>query len=131
MYESPITKIFTDISNQIMKQEEDRTMLTINQTVGYSVDKDELIKALNYDRQQYEKGYEDGKKDACRWILISERLPEEHETVIGLDCSDSVCKTERYDDCGEIKWYADGCFDTPIVAWMPLPEQYRESEVSE
>lgn len=27
---------------------------------GINVDKDELLKALNYDRRQYEKGYEDG-----------------------------------------------------------------------
>lgn len=59
MYESPITKIYEDIAHQLAKQEDENYMYTINQTVGYSVDKEELIKALRYDRQQYEKGYED------------------------------------------------------------------------
>lgn len=31
---------------------------------GVSVDKDELIKALQYDRDQYDKGYADGVRDA-------------------------------------------------------------------
>lgn len=31
--------------------------------VGVNVDKGELIKALQYDRNQYEKGYEDGKNE--------------------------------------------------------------------
>lgn len=30
------------------------------QTYNINVDKDELIKALNYDRHQYEKGFSDG-----------------------------------------------------------------------
>ncbi len=31
--------------------------------VGVNVDKGELIKALQYDRDQYTKGYEDGKNE--------------------------------------------------------------------
>ena len=31
--------------------------------VGVNVDKGELIKALQYDRNQYAKGYKDGKND--------------------------------------------------------------------
>lgn len=31
--------------------------------VGVNVDKSELIKALQYDRDQYAKGYEDGKNE--------------------------------------------------------------------
>lgn len=34
---------------------------------GINVDKDELIKALKYDRQQYEKGYNDGVKEFVEW----------------------------------------------------------------
>ena len=36
--------------------------------VGITVDKEELIKALRYDRGQYEKGYADGKRDAAAAI---------------------------------------------------------------
>lgn len=59
MYESPLTKIYGDIQSQIIKQDEENMMFAVNRTVGYDVDKQELIKALNYDREQYEKGYKD------------------------------------------------------------------------
>lgn len=61
MYESPIDKIFGEIQNQIIKQDEENVMYAVNQAIGYSVDKQELIKALMYDRDQYNKGYTDGK----------------------------------------------------------------------
>ena len=49
-----------DIQSQIIKNEENRLLYHVTQSIGYKVDKDELIKALQYDRQQYEKGYKDG-----------------------------------------------------------------------
>jgi Zn-finger nucleic acid-binding protein len=36
------------------------------QKVGVNVDKDELIKALQYDRAQYQKGYNDRDKEIVR-----------------------------------------------------------------
>lgn len=54
-YESPITMIASQIE---MKMEND--VLQAIQRYGIQVDKDELIKALNYDRQQYDVGYKDG-----------------------------------------------------------------------
>lgn len=60
MYVSPIEKIMGDIQSQIIKNEENRLLYHVTQSIGYKVDKDELIKALQYDRQQYEKGYKDG-----------------------------------------------------------------------
>lgn len=74
MYESPITKIYGDIQSQIIKQDEENMMFAVNQTVGYDVDKQELIKALNYDRNQYHIGFEDARKMYERpkgeWLLI-------------------------------------------------------------
>jgi hypothetical protein len=63
MWESPITEAVNEIVGQIEKDKEDATMCSIKQTIGYEVDKEELIKALNYDRQQYEKGYKDAGED--------------------------------------------------------------------
>ena len=54
-YESPISVIATQI--QTMYDEE---VMKAIQRVGIDVNKDELIKALNYDRGQYEKGYQNG-----------------------------------------------------------------------
>lgn len=62
-YESPITKIYGDIRNEIIRQDEENCTYAIEQTIGYRVDKDELIKALQYDRDQYDKGYKDGVKE--------------------------------------------------------------------
>lgn len=66
-YESPIKKIYTDIQNKLIEDEEKMTLQAV-QNVGIDVDKEELLKALKYDRNQYEKGYKDGKKDIIREI---------------------------------------------------------------
>lgn len=56
-YESPIRMIVGEMET---KMEADT--MSVIQRYGIDVDKDELIKALNYDRQQYEKGYSDRGK---------------------------------------------------------------------
>ena len=64
MYESPISLISQWVDEQIKeqhKQEETAIMSEITRKIGVDVDKDELIRALNYDRKQYEKGYADGR----------------------------------------------------------------------
>ena len=63
MYDSPITLIATEVQ---MKMENDT--LQAVQRYGIDVDKDELMKALNYDRGQYDKGYRDGYNDAMKKI---------------------------------------------------------------
>ena len=64
MYESPIdlmrTQIGTDLENHI---------LTAVERVGIHVDKHELIKALQYDRNQYDKGFADGRKETAKEVL--------------------------------------------------------------
>ena len=63
MYESPINQIVNKMMESITEQREDAIVTTISETVGFDIDKQELIKALNYDRKQYEKGYKDAKDD--------------------------------------------------------------------
>ena len=55
MYESPINVYFGEIETQF-----DGAVFKAVQSVGIDVNKDELIKALAYDREQYERGYNDG-----------------------------------------------------------------------
>lgn len=62
MYKSPIEKIYGEIQTQMVQEDENMVMKAIRK-VGVNVDKEELIKALQYDRNQYTKGYEDGKND--------------------------------------------------------------------
>jgi len=68
-WESPITKIYGDIHNEIVRQDEENYMCAIKQAIGYEVDKEELLKALQYDREQYDKGYRDGVKETVKAAL--------------------------------------------------------------
>lgn len=57
-YEAPI-KI---IMQEIQAQQENQVYQAI-QNIGVDVDKEELLKALSYDRNQYEKGYRAAKDE--------------------------------------------------------------------
>ena len=59
MYKSPINLVVQDIETQ-MVQKEEQTILDSIRKCDVVVDKEELIKAINYDRNQYSKGYKDG-----------------------------------------------------------------------
>lgn len=122
MYDSPIDKIIGEMRSQLVKNEEGQFMVQVSQTIGYNIDKDELINALNYDRGQYEKGYEDGL-NASKWIPVSERLPEELVDVLAYDGVDMFVTFLR-----KGRWASyNSNFDiyTNILAWMPLPEPYE------
>ena len=69
MYESPI-KVFQ--GNLEMQFEGE--ILKAVQRADITVDRDELIRALRYDREQYQKGFDDARKDAVpvvhgRWEM--------------------------------------------------------------
>ena len=59
MYESPLNILETAIQS-IMEQRENAIYAKIQDAFDVQVDKQELIRALQYDRDQYEKGYADG-----------------------------------------------------------------------
>lgn len=75
-YQSPITQIVSD-----MQMEYENGVLKAVQNVGFHVDKEELAKALVYDRGQYEKGYEDGFKDGAESV----RALAPYETITNAD----------------------------------------------
>ena len=84
----------------------------------------------NYEATElaYKNGYEQGKKDAVKWIPVTERLPEDGELVL------AMCKIgkmfvgyqRRY--LSRSGWWIKTARDstkeiTQIVThWMPLPE---------
>lgn len=132
MYESPITQNIADIATQIRKAQDGRLIYEVQQAIGYEIDKEELIKALRYDRNQYEKGYEDGRKDN-EWIPVSERLPKERGLYIVTEkefriddrehkgkYSIKVEQVEYYNG----RWQRANFFE--VIAWKPLPEPYKE-----
>lgn len=72
MYKSPIDGIIADFQVKA-RQEQEKLVFEAVQKVGVNVDKDELIKALNYDRQQYKKGYCDGVRTFVESFLKTVR----------------------------------------------------------
>ena len=75
MYKSPIEIINGKIQTQF-----DDAIFRAVQNVGINVDKDELIKALEYDRGQFEEGFREGEKHTLR--QIKNLLPEWLYTAI-------------------------------------------------
>lgn len=69
MYKSPIEIVVGNFQDMIIQQQENQTLQAI-QKIGVNVDKEELLKALKYDRKQYSKGFKDGV------IGFAERLNE-------------------------------------------------------
>ena len=64
------------------------------------------------------------KKNAVQWIPVTERLPEDGYYLATLD-GELVGQEEPFTGmCGieNGKWDDEDC----VMAWMPLPEPYRE-----
>ena len=139
MYESPITQIMSDISSQIRREQDGRLIYEVQQAIGYDIDRVELIKALSYDRDQYQKGYEDGRKDN-EWQPVSEGLPDKNVLVL------------TYVDTGTTRTYClalwndyykaweegiggyrliDRDLGYQVLAWRPLPDPYNSESESE
>ncbi len=89
MYESPIELLVTEIQHQIVKQQDEEIYKAVLNYVP-NVDKEELLRALQYDRDQYEKGYADGKRDAMADLVRCKK------------CS-------HYDNDGEYCGFWGGC----------------------
>ena len=52
-------------------------LLKVTQEMGLDVDRAELLKALKYDRGQYEKGYQDGWRNALNMGRIPQYMPDD------------------------------------------------------
>lgn len=117
VYQPPvvINTIYDDIATKI-KEDTDTYICKTIRHMGIEVNKEELIKAINYDRGQYEKGFRDGVK-ACQkeWIMVDDALPEPFEVVY------VTCKAKGHDN-----WIEEVCY-TPqdegnmYSGWNNLP----------
>lgn len=85
-YSSPVELIAREISYKIEEQCEGLIMNAV-QDVGVEVNKAELLKALQYDRHQYEKGYSSGYINGAIAIVkkIKEKLWGPTETWLTSD----------------------------------------------
>lgn len=130
MYESPINIILGD-----MQVSFDNEIVKAVRKYDVSVDKDELIKAMSYDRNQYEKGYEDGRKASPQWIPCSDRLPErmaddDNFIIWNLVCCSSTDISIGYFDPDQKEWFVKyPAKADDVIAWMQLPKPYKENEV--
>lgn len=111
MYKSPITLMIEEIARDHMKKMDEWAMTTIKQRLNLEIDADELIKALNYDRQQYDKGFADGYNHAKG--KIKARLYNVHEVAcIIADLFGDPC----------------ACNFNGIDEWLPQLCDFREKE---
>ncbi len=85
-----------------------------------------LQKELIEQKKHFKVALETMKK--CTWIPISERLPEVDkygEAYVLVCMDDEFIATATYDeDNGFERWSDSG----EVIAWMPLPEPYQESD---
>ena len=74
---------WTDKIAKYIAGETDKLVLESCVKVACDVDEEELLKALQYDRGQYEKGYADGKRDAASpWHRVKDGLPPKATWVL-------------------------------------------------
>lgn len=126
MYRSPIElRIYERVLQEYEKQ--DAIIMQTVQEIVPDIDKGELIRALEYDRAQYEKGYFEGKEAAeakRRWIPVTERLPEENGTYIvsAFDGHDGRTSFAKWQNRFKT-WYLTGARSYwKVTHWMPLPD---------
>lgn len=115
MYESPI-RIIEHIEQRICGAMEDEIYKTVVR-MGIDVNKEELVKALKYDRQQYLKGYHDGQPG---WIPCSVGMPEEDGEYL-CDYNGHIHIGQMIN--GHFRHYGE-IVDHLIIAWQPLPEPW-------
>ena len=68
MYKSPIELLISDIQHQIAEQQDEQIYQAVVRCIP-NIDKEELLRALKYDRNQYNKGHLDGYTDAMASIV--------------------------------------------------------------
>jgi hypothetical protein len=107
MYKSPIELLTTDIYTKIVKQQEEDIYQAVVKT-GVNVDKEELTRALRYDRGQYNAGYMDGQADAmadlvrckdCKYYTAEKKRCDHQCLCWEVECYDLWLGTEPNDFC--------------------------------
>ena len=111
MYKSPITLMVEEIAREEMKKFDEWAMENIKQQMHLEIDRDELLKALEYDRAQYDEGFTDGYNHAMGEIKT--RFYNVHEVAcIIADLFGDPC----------------ACNFNDIDEWLPYLCDFREKE---
>ena len=105
----------------------------------------EIKKMQNLEQVQFDKiresAYQEGKADAMRWIPCSERLPNRFGKMLVTFIPGTLWTYVIIANYSDLMGIAKPCFligkvgkddfaniTSKVVAWMPLPEPYREDE---
>lgn len=126
MYESPIKLSVEEIAEDINKNL-DEFIIKLIAKYGILIDKYQLIRALTYDRDQYQKGYADAKAEQS-WVPCEERLPECGERVLISGTRGGVCIAEMGTLFGKPAFWVQGSKTVKALAWMSLPDPYPYKE---
>ena len=145
MYESPIKIIESTIDSiykDIVKKKDDAIFAEIQSSFGVDLDRGELIRALQYDRNQYKKGHLDGVAEATpKWIPVTERLTDlelvaaKANDLHAYPClcvvKDQMARGGRY--VTKLFYNGENFMDGDMwpwtvktTHWMPLPEPPKE-----
>lgn len=138
-----------EIFKQLAKTIEDEKTTYVYECVsrlGIDVDKEELLRALRYDRGQYNQGHFDGffegmQEAAPAWKPTADGLPETaglYLATVRRLVIDPKFNSECYIDSHEIVLFngrdfsadidtVDGHF-VRVLAWMMLPDLYKEED---
>jgi hypothetical protein len=98
MYESPIKIIHSDLEMQLEGE-----IIKAVQRECITVDRDELIRALRYEREQYQKGFDDARKDAmpvvrckdCKYSTLPSELTQRYGKAGTLTCHNKYSPCNR------------------------------------
>lgn len=133
IYEVDLTNtetLFTKIKETYL----DHLVTRLKLKCDIDFDKDELVKALNYDCNEYNKGF--SSRYLCdKWIDVNHMLPKDHEPVLIFSNLDSSTHIAYYDKNYEC-WFN---IDVPnryfnfstVTYWQRLPnppERFTKKE---
>lgn len=121
MYKSPVEIMLGEMQTQIEGE-----IFRAVQNYDIKVDKEELIRALHYDREQYNKGFRDAM-EKYRWIPVTERMPKNFVSVLGYMTDAGAFPPVR--ECytipganGDVFFFPALLGAHPVSHWCEMPE---------
>ena len=121
----PLESVVEELAKRTAQSVDNEIMIAVKK-VGITVDKDELIKALQYDRGQYEKGYQDGYAVTRAEIeRLKGDILDVTATLSELETRSKQIKAEA------IKEFAERLKEQPIKCEFPFFGLRTDDEIAE
>lgn len=112
-YKSPINihePLARDIVHKLAEKMENDLVYEVRQYFGYDIDAAELARSLKYDREQYDKGYSDGRLAGYAQAESEKRKGYWFDVgSLSCRCSECGCKNNKESNyCPECGAYMKG-----------------------